>query len=190
MNPLILASESVVTSAEHAVEGAAHHANSFIIPGDINEVIWGTIAFLLIVLLIVWKGRPAIKAMWNGRIDRLRNEVTNAADTRAAAEAKLAEVESNIANADAERQRIVADARTDAANVKAQIIARAGTDAADLRARGQADAEGARAQASADLQAEIGALAIGAAEKVVTNSLDAATQTELIDNYIANVGAR
>lgn len=185
MNVLILASEAVTTSAE----GGAHHANSYILPGDINEVIWGTIAFLLIVLLIVWKGRPAIKAMWNGRIDRLRNEVTSAADARAAAEAKLAEVESNIANADAERQRIVADARKDAETVKAQIIARAGTDAADLRERGRLDAEGARAQATADLQAEVGALAIGAAEKVVANSLDAATQAELIDNYIDRVGA-
>lgn len=173
-----------------ASETGTHHENGFILPGDINEVIWGSTAFLLIVLLIVWKGRPAIAAMWNGRIDRLRNEVTSAAEARAAAEAQLAEVESNIANADAERQRIVADARKDAETVKAQIIARAGADAADLRARGRADAEGARAQATADLQAEIGALAIGAAEKVVANSLDQATQTQLIDSYISSVGGR
>jgi len=176
MNIFLLASEG-------------HAENGFIIPGDTNEVIWGTISFLLIVLLIVWKGRPAIAAMWNGRIDRIRNEVQSAADARAAAEAKLAEVNASIANADAERARIVADARTDAATVKAQIIARADTDAADLRARGAADAESARAQASADLQAEVGALALGAAEKVVANSLDAATQARLIDDYITNVGA-
>jgi F-type H+-transporting ATPase subunit b len=168
---------------------AAEHKNGFIIPGDINEVIWGSIAFLLIVGLIVWKGRAPIAAMWNGRIDRIRNEVTAAAETRSAAEARLAEVEASIANADAERQRIVAAAHTDAETVKAQIIARAGTDAADLRARGVADAEAARSQATADLQAEIGILAIGAAEKVVANSLDAATQAELIDNYIDKVGA-
>lgn len=172
-----------------ASETGTHHENGFIVPGDINEVIWGTIAFLLIVVLIVWKGRPAIIAMWNGRIDKIRNEVSSAADQRAAAEAKLAEVEANIANADTERARIVADARKDAETVKAQIIARAGTDAADLRARGQADAEAARAQAAADLQAEIGALALGAAEKVVANSLDASTQNQLIDDYITRVGA-
>jgi F0F1-type ATP synthase membrane subunit b/b' len=32
-------------------------------------------------------------------------------------------------------------------------------------------------------------LALGAAEKVVANSLDAATQNELIDSYINSVGA-
>jgi F-type H+-transporting ATPase subunit b len=127
--------------------------------------------------------------MWHARIDRIRNEVTSAADTRAAAEAKLAEVESNIANAADERQRIIAGARTDAQTVKAQIITRAGTDAADLKARGLADAQSAKLQATSDLQAEIGVLALGAAEKVVANSLDAATQNELIDSYINSVGA-
>lgn len=168
---------------------AEHAENGFILPGDINEAIWGSISFTLIVLLFLWKGLPAVKVMWNGRIDRIRNEVTSAAETRAAAEAKLAEVESNIANAADERQRIIAAARTDAQTVKAQIIARAGTDAADLKARGLADAEAAKAQATSDLQAEIGALALGAAEQVVANSLDAATQNQLIDSYIDRVGA-
>lgn len=168
---------------------ASSAENGFILPGDINEAIWGSISFTLVVILFLWKGLPAVKVMWNARIDRIRNEVTSAAQTRAAAEAKLAEVESNIANAADERQRIIAAARTDAQTVKAQIIARAGTDAADLKARGLADAEAAKAQATSDLQAEIGALALGAAEQVVANSLDAATQNQLIDSYIDRVGA-
>lgn len=169
---------------------ASEAKNQIILPGDLNEVIWGSIGFLVVFTLIVWKGGPAIKAMWNGRIQKIADELDAAASSRSAAEAKLAEVEANIANADAERQRIVAAARTDAETVKAQIIARAGTDAADIRARGAADVAAAKAQATSDLQAEIGALAIGAAEKVVANSLDSSTQSELIDKYIANVGAR
>ena len=73
--------------------------------------------------------------------------------------------------------------------MKAQIIERATTDAADLRTRGGADVEAAKAQATGDLQAEIGVLALGAAEAVVTNNLDDATQNELIENYINGVGA-
>jgi len=169
---------------------ASEAKNQIILPGDINEVIWGSIGFLVVFTLIVWKGGPAIKAMWNGRTEKIASELDSAAAARAAAEAKLAEVESNIANADAERQRIVSSARTDAETVRAQIIARAGTDAADIRTRGAADVEAAKSQATSDLQAEIGALAIGAAEQVVTASLDPSTQSELIDKYIANVGAR
>jgi hypothetical protein len=94
-----------------------------------------------------------------------------------------------IANADAERQRILTEARSNAATLKAQIIAKADSDAADVRARGAADAEASKAQATSDLQTEIGSLALGAAEAVVANALDAATQSELIDNYISKVGA-
>ncbi len=177
MNILILASET------------EHHANGWVLPGDINEVIWGTIGFLVVATLIVWKGGPAIKAMWNGRIDRIRTELETAATARAEAEARLAAVEADLADADNERQRIVTEARETAAAVKAQIIAKAGTDAADLRTRGASDVEAAKAQATSDLQAEIGILAVGAAEAVVANALDAATQSQLIDNYIDKVGA-
>jgi F-type H+-transporting ATPase subunit b len=176
MNALILGAE----------EGAS---NGFILPHDINEVIWGSLAFLVIVAVIWWKGLPAIKGMWNGRIERIENELDAAESSRREAEARLAAVEADIADADTERDRILVEARETAASVKAQIIERAGTDAAEMRQRGVADAEAARAQASSDLQAEIGTLAIGAAEAVVANSLDPATQNELIESYINGVGA-
>ena len=38
----------------HSLLLAAEHKNSFIVPGDINEVIWGTIAFLIILGLFLW----------------------------------------------------------------------------------------------------------------------------------------
>jgi F-type H+-transporting ATPase subunit b len=172
-----------------AAEEGAHHANTFLLPGDINEVIWGSISFLLIAGLLYWKGGPAIKGMWNGRIERIANELDTAESARREAEAKLSAVESDIADADTERARILAEARETADTVKAQIIERAATDAADLRARGAADVEAAKAQAASDLQAEIGVLALGAAEAVVANNLDDATQNELIENYINRVGA-
>ncbi len=172
-----------------AAEEGAHHANSFLLPGDINEVIWGSIAFLLLVAAFFWKGLKPVKGMWYGRIERIANELESAEAARREAEGKLAAVESDIADADSERDRILAEARETAGTVRAQIIERAGTDAADLRARGTADVEAQKAQASNDLQAEIGVLALGAAEAVVTNSLDAGTQNELIENYINRVGA-
>lgn len=168
---------------------ASEAPNTFLLPGDINEVIWGSIAFLCVVALFLWKGLGPVKGMWYGRIERIANELESAEAARREAEGKLASVESDIADADAERDRILAEARETADNVKAQIIERAGTDASDLRARGAADVEAAKAQAASDLQAEIGVLAMGAAEAVVTNSLDAGTQNDLIENYINRVGA-
>ena len=86
-NLLVLAAES------------GHKPNGAILP-EINEVIWGSIAFLIVAALIIWKGGPAIKKMWDGRIDRLRGELGDAAAARAEAEAEQAGVQQRIADVD------------------------------------------------------------------------------------------
>jgi F-type H+-transporting ATPase subunit b len=169
-----------------AAEGAE---NGFILPHDINEVIWSSSAFLLVAALIIWKGGPAIKGMWNGRIDRIRNELESAEAARRQAEAELSTVEANIADADSERQRILTEGRETAEVVRAQLVEKAATDAAEIRTRGTADIEATKAQATGDLSAEVGALAVGAAEAVVQNALDEQAQADLIERYITKVGS-
>lgn len=154
-----------------------------------EEVIWGSIAFFLVVGLMWWKGGPALKKAWNGRIERIEGEIDAASDTRAAAEVDLAGVRDSIANADAERQRILDEARTTAANLKAQLVERAQAEAAEIAARAAADVEAAKSQARADLTAEVSGLAVGAAERVVASSLDEDTQRKLVEDYITKVGA-
>src|ERR1700710_1124715 len=44
-------------------------------PHDVNEVIWGTIAFVLVMALLVWKAGPAIKKAMNGRTERIQSEL-------------------------------------------------------------------------------------------------------------------
>ncbi len=77
-----------------------------------------------------------------------------------------------------------------AASLKAQLQAKAEQDAAELVARATADVEASKGQALADLQADAASLALGAAEAVVNRNLDAATQTDLIERYISQVGAQ
>jgi F-type H+-transporting ATPase subunit b len=172
------------------VIAAADAENGFILPHKIEEVFWGSLAFFIVVGLIVWKGGPAIKGMWNGRIDRIRTELETAETARTSAEAKLTQVEASIADADNERARILAEGAETAQTVKTQLVERASTDAAEVRARGVADIESSKAQATGDLQSEIGVLALGAAEAVVANTLDDTTRAELIESYISRVGAQ
>lgn len=170
-----------------AAEGG-HEPNNAIIPHDFNEVIWGSLAFLIVMGLIIWKGGPAIRDMWNGRIDRLRGELDTAAAARAEAEAELAGVQQRIADADQEKARIRSDAQQAASGLTDQIAERARKDAIEIRERGTADADNSRAQAGADLQAELARVAVGAAEQVVQASLDAATQRDLVEDYIRQLG--
>ena len=61
--------------------------------------------------------------------------------------------------------------------------------AAALRRRAEDDALAAQGQVSRGLEVELGLLAIGAAEVVVANSLDASAQSDLIERYIERVGS-
>ncbi len=171
-----------------AAEGA-HEENGAILPHDFNEVIWGSIAFLIVAALIIWKGGPASKNMWNGRIERISQELSEAESARQASEAKVAQVRERIANADQERARIRSEAQQTATTLASQISERAQREAEEIRARAAADVEVSKAQAGADLQAELAELAVRAAEDVIEQNLDTATQRQLVESYIANVGS-
>ena len=92
--------------------------NGFLLPHDINEVIWGTIAFLIVLGLLIWKSaaRPS-RAAWNGRTERLSKELDDAAAAKAEAQTKLADVQHRIADAGNERQRILDEAAQTAATL-------------------------------------------------------------------------
>ena len=174
-NLLILASEG-------------HAANNWLY-GDWKELAVTGVASIILFALLWWKGGPAIKDMWNGRIERISGEVTDAEAARAEAERALAEAQGRVADLDAEKARLLSEARSTAEAVKAQIIARAEEEAAGLVERARADADAARAQVGADLQAELAGLALGAAEAIVRERLDDATQSALVDSYISGVSA-
>jgi F-type H+-transporting ATPase subunit b len=153
------------------------------------EVLISASAAIILFALLWWKGLPAAKDMAEGRTDRIAKEVTEAEKARRDAEGRLGEVQSRIANAENERQRILVEARQTAEALKQQIAGRAADEAEAVKTRAAADIESSKQQAIADLNAAVAALALGAAEAVIEANLDATTQTDLIDGYIQHVGA-
>ncbi|MDY7100057.1 MAG: F0F1 ATP synthase subunit B [Actinomycetota bacterium] len=168
---------------------AAEGPNGVHLPSDVNEAIWGSIAFFVIVgLLVRFAGKP-IREAFSARTERIQNELSEAEAARAEAEGELEGVRSSVANADQEAERIVAEARTSAEALRSDLEARADQEAVEMVERARADIESSKAQTIADLRAEVARLTVGAAEAVIAHNLDQSTQTELIDNYIDQVGA-
>jgi F-type H+-transporting ATPase subunit b len=157
----------------------------------VNEIIWGGLAFL-IVLAALWKwGVPAIKKGMNDRAERIRSDLEAAEHARLAAEAERADVEAQLRDARAEAGRIIDEARGQADGVRAELQRRAEADIAEMRARAETEVDAARAAAEADVRREVASLAIGAAELVVGRQLaDTDTQVQLIEDYINRVGSQ
>ena len=160
-----------------------------IIP-EVTEIIWGGLAFLVLLVLMQWKLFPAVKRGMDNRAAKIRDDLDSAERTRIEAQEVKATYEAELADARAEAGRIVDAARTDAEQVRADLIARAEAEAVELRQRSDVDVEAAKRQAMADLQSEVSDIVIGAAETVIGHNLDRDAQVQLIESYIDQVGSR
>jgi F-type H+-transporting ATPase subunit b len=164
-------------------------APSPILP-EIDEIIWGGSAFLILFGFMVWKGFPAVKGAMDARAERIREDLDAADTAKTDAMRVRSDYEAQLADAKAEAGRLVDEARNQADALKADLQARAEVDIAELRERAAAEIEVGRQQAITDLRAEVSEIALGAAERVVGSSLDHATQSALVDSYIDEMAGR
>jgi len=166
-----------------------HEAPSPILP-EINEVIWGGVAFL-VLLFLLWKfGYPAMTKGLDQRADRIRNDLEAADTAKTEAAAELVRYQEQLKGAREEATRMRDDARAEMDEYKAQRRAEIDAELSEYRERAKAEADAAKTQALADVRSEVAALAIGAAEQVVQKSLDRETNTALVESFISSVDAR
>ncbi|HSL58054.1 MAG TPA: F0F1 ATP synthase subunit B [Acidimicrobiales bacterium] len=181
-------SDSEIEKELEAQAEACVEAPNPVLP-EPTEIIWIGISFTLLMVLGYKFAWPGIAKTMSDRTERIRTELEAAERARAEASEATASHDAQLAEARAEASRIVEEARSAAESVRADRIAAAEVEAAAIRERAAAEAEQARSQALADLRSDVAALAVGAAEQVVQRSLDAEAQSELIENYINQVGS-
>jgi F-type H+-transporting ATPase subunit b len=124
------------------------------------------------------------------RAERIRNDLQAAEAQREDAEHLRAEYQAQLNDARSEAGRIIEEARQTADELKRVQETSLQTELAELRARAAGEIDAAKAQAVTDLRGEVADLAIGAAEAIVQRSLDEATQTQLVEDYINRVAAQ
>jgi F-type H+-transporting ATPase subunit b len=156
---------------------------------EVNEIIWGTLAFV-VLFLVMWKfAFPAATKAMKDRTERIRSNLDNAERVKTEAESILADYQRQLADAKNEANRIIEEARQTADALRRDLMARAEVEVAELRQRSADDIAAAQERALTDLRARVAELAIGAAEKVVERSLDRETNVALVESYIASVGS-
>ena len=116
--------ECAILALENNDEERCQESPSPIMPAT-NELIYGGLAFL-VLLGVLWKfGVPAASRMMTERADKIRNSLDEAERAKTEAETILAEYQRQLADARAESARIVEEARADAEQVRRDTIARA-----------------------------------------------------------------
>jgi len=155
-----------------------------------NEIIWGSISFVVLAFVLMKFAVPALQKGMAARSEKVRSDLGAAEKAKADADTLLADYRAQLADARNESNRMIEEARRSADALRADLQSRAQSEIAELRARAAADVEAAKVSAIADLRAEVASLAIGAAETIVQKNLDRDTQMQLVENYINQVGSR
>lgn len=153
------------------------------------ELIYGSLASILIFAALFKFAGPAIKKAMADRTDRIQAELDQSAEAKTTAEAEAAQIRQAAGDIDAERQRLFAEADAQAAQVLADGRARLDDEIAELEARAEADIATASGRVGDELRAEITRYANAATERVLAGGIDDATQNDLIESFISKVGA-
>jgi F-type H+-transporting ATPase subunit b len=184
------ASEADKQCAEKLAKGGSiddcQKAPSPLLPSA-DEIIWGSLAFL-VLLGAMWKfGVPAVRNMEQAREDRIRTDLEGAEKAHAEAETEKAQYLAQIADAKNEAGRLIEEARQAAESVRTDLVARAEAEANEIRARAQADIANQRNQAMAQLRTDVASLSIDLAGRIVERNLDSDTNRQLVDSFIDQV---
>jgi F-type H+-transporting ATPase subunit b len=145
--------------------------------------------FGIFAFLIIKFGGPKIAGYLRTRHDTIKHDLAEAARLRAEAAAKLAEYSTRVASINAEVDQMIGEIRADAEAEKARILAdaRAQADALKKDASDRIASEIARARL--ELEQEVVAAAVGAAERILRQNTTAADQTALFDGFVASLAA-
>jgi F0F1-type ATP synthase membrane subunit b/b' len=154
-----------------------------------SEIIYGTLASLIIFYLLYRFAGPPIKKGLVGRTERIQAELDASAGALADAEAEAAEIRQAKGDIEEERQRLLAAADAEAEALLIDGRARLEVEIAELEARAAADLEAAAGRSGDELRSEMIRVAGASMEEVVAHTLDDTTQQDLIESFIQRVGA-
>jgi F-type H+-transporting ATPase subunit b len=168
---------------------AAEESPSLLLPA-LPDLIWGTLAFLVVIVIITWKVLPGFNTMLDARADAIEGGLKRAEEAQAAAKEALDQYTAQLSDARGEAAQIREQARDDAKQIRAELIEQAQADAARVVANATAQIEAERQSALVSLRTEVGAIAIDLASGVIGESLtNDKRSTDIVDRFLADLEA-
>jgi F-type H+-transporting ATPase subunit b len=143
--------------------------------------------FLFLVLILGKFGGPFAKKLARTRSDQIKRALDEAAELRDEARQKLDGYNARLAEADAEIKKMIDGMRADAEADKQRVIAAAEVQAAAMKKDAEARIAAEIVLARAVLAREVAAAATAAAESILREKTTPKDQSTLVDAFIADL---
>jgi len=154
---------------------------------DIN-FIFGLIDIIVFYLLMKKFLFGRIKKVMDARKELIENQLSEAKDKNAKADETLKEYESKLASYEEDGQQLIFAAQQKADERAAEIIGEAQAQADEMKQKAREDIEAQSEKAKQEVREQIASLALEVAEKVVKNSVDEKTNSDIIDEFLSGEG--
>ncbi len=180
--PETLAQEK--TQTEQPVEEEEEH--NPILP-EADELIFGSLAFLLVFVVLARYAFPRLNQGLRQREEKIRGDLEGAEEARKEAEASLQRYEQQLQEARAEAGRIIEEARKTAESMRRDLLAKAEDESRSVVARAQEEIRAERDRAIQELRGQLAEWSVDLAGRVVRASLDKGRHLKLVEEYIDEV---
>jgi F-type H+-transporting ATPase subunit b len=144
--------------------------------------------FVVFLAILAKWGWPAASKLAADRHDQIKNALEEAATLRKKAADKLAEYETRIKDLDSEIKKLVDGVRADAAADRERILAAAATQAAQMKKDAEQRIAAEIELARTALTREVAAASVAATEKLLREKVTAADQQKLVASFISDIG--
>ena len=167
----------------------AEEAHNPLIPAW-GEVIIGLIAFAVVYFVFAKFVAPRFEQVFRARREAIEGGIERAEAMQAEAKAALEQYRAQLAEARTEAAQIRDAARAEGQQIIEELRAQAQEESARIVARGQEQIQAARQQVVNELRGQIGALAIELAGRVVGESLeDDVRRRGTVDRFLDQLDA-
>lgn len=169
-----------------AAEGGEATPNPLIPPWQ--EIVIGLVAFLLLYFVLRKFVFPQMEKMFAARVDAIEGGIKRAEAAQAEANQLLEQYRAQLAEARTEAARIRDEARADAEGIRQDLLGKAREESERIIGAGRDQLAAQRESIVRDLRAEVGALAVELASRIVGESLaDEARDRGTVERFIAEL---
>jgi F-type H+-transporting ATPase subunit b len=151
----------------------------------LGEIIIGLIAFAVVLVVLFRFVAPRFEQVFRARREAIEGGIERAETMQAEAKAALERYRAQLAEARTEAAQIRDQARAEGQQILEELRAQAQEEAARIVARGEEQLAAARQQVINELRGQIGALAVELAGRIVRESLaDDARRRGTVDRFL------
>ena len=162
---------------------AAESANPLLPP--VGEIIVGTITFAIAFFVLARFVWPRFEQVFRARREAIEGGIERAESMQAEAKAALEQYRAQLAEARTEAAQIRDQARAEGQQILEELRTQAQQESARIVARGEEQLAANRQQVVNELRGQIGRLAVDLAGRVVGESLeDQARRTGTVDRFL------